>query len=239
MHIDNSPAPEVPVDQLLGERLPMCPEESRKLDHEWQREVAVVTGTIGSGKSTLVKVLAEMGAYCVSADELARRSVEKGSEGLEKIVAEFGSGLLSPDGTLDRKKLGEIVFRDPAKRAVLESITHPIIAALAEHEFTEAILDDRAPVMIYECPLFFEAGLEGQGFGKVIVITADRDVCLERIMRRDGLSREQAELRLAAQLPVEEKVRRADIVIDNSSTEEALREQVGKHFDALRAIRVG
>src|SRR5690606_14271644 len=105
---------------------------------KWHKRVVAVTGIIGAGKSTVISLFASYGAFCLSADDLARRAVAKGSPGLNKLCQAFSSEILLPDGTLDRAKLGDIVFKQPAKRELLESITHPIIKELAATEFNQA-----------------------------------------------------------------------------------------------------
>ncbi|MCB0325888.1 MAG: dephospho-CoA kinase [Bdellovibrionales bacterium] len=187
--------------------------------------VIVVTGTIGSGKSTACSILQHLGAVVISADVLARHVVAPESEGLARVVERFGPEILALDGSLDRKKLGTIVFRDSAALADLEAITHPRIRALAEQQFEQA-LREQAPLVIYDCPLYFEAGLDKLGFRKCVLIAANRERCLERIKARDSLSHQEAEARLDAQLPVEFKRQRADIVIENNGTIEELRQSL-------------
>ena len=187
--------------------------------------VIAVTGTIGSGKSTVVNLLKSRGAFVVSADDLAREVVLPGSSGLEEVVKSFGRDILAPDGTLDRKKLGQIVFSDDSKRALLEGILHPRIRSLAETRFREA-REAGAPLLVYEVPLLFEKGLNLLGFKAVLVVTADDAVCIDRVMKRDGLSRDDAAARLRTQMPAVEKMKGADIVIDNSSTLAAVEQQI-------------
>ncbi len=202
--------------------MPPSPSPSR---NTWYTKVTAITGTIGSGKTSVIKMLHEKGALVVSADKLARKSVEKGSTGLNAIAQEFGPEILSESGELNRDKLAKIVFSDPAKRERLEQILHPVIADLAEVTFSRAIADGQQ-FLVYEVPLLFEAGMDKCGFKKIVVVTANEDTCLKRIMNRDGLSEEQAKARLAAQLPCEEKKKKADIVIDNSGSLEDLRHQI-------------
>lgn len=200
----------------------------------WHRNVVAVTGTIGSGKSTACKMLARKGAYTVSADELAREAVAPGSAGLNEVVRSFGPGVLREDGTLDRKLLGAVVFADPEKRRRLESITHPIIRALAAERFAvgEKL---KSPLMVYDCPLLFEAGLERCGFRQIVLIAADDEVCIARIMARDELSREEARQRIDNQFPIALKRERSDIVIDNSGSLQQLEEQLDEVFARLAA----
>jgi len=137
-----------------------------------------------------------------------------------------------PDGSLNRAELGRIIFADKEKRAILEQFTHPIIAYLAEAE-AERRLAGNPPLLVYDCPLLFETGLDRLGFQEIVVVVAEQELCISRIMRRDGLSDGEARNRLAAQFPVEEKQRRAGIVIDNSGTPAELELQVKKIYSEL------
>src|SRR5690554_4365671 len=156
---------------------------------EAHHQVIAVTGSIGSGKSTACKLLSNMGACVVSADDLARKAVLPGSPALEEIAARFGAKVLNSDGSLNRRALGSIVFENHAALRELEAFTHPRIAQLAEQEFAQA-LKSRCLLVVYDCPLLFEVGLEKRGFKAVVLIAADEEVSLERVTARDGISRE-------------------------------------------------
>jgi dephospho-CoA kinase len=183
-----------------------------------------LTGGIASGKSTVSAMLAELGAYIVDADRLARRVVETGKPAWQEIVDWLGQGVLLDDGALDRGKLGAVVFADAAARKRLEAITHPRIrsemcgqvAAAAEQGFGVAVLD---------VPLLFETGWDKMA-NETWVVAVDAATQLERLMRRDGLTRGDAKARIAAQMALAEKVRLADVVIDNSKDVESTRRQV-------------
>jgi dephospho-CoA kinase len=183
-----------------------------------------LTGGIASGKSTVSEILERLGAQIIDADVLAREVVGKGSEGLHQVVSAFGRHLLLPDGTLDRKKLGEIVFADEAKRKQLEAITHPLIFARFS-ELTQAAEARGEPAVIYDAPLLIERGLH-RSMNIVVVVWVPRDVQIDRLMARDGIDRGAAELRLAAQMPLDDKRAVADYVIDNSRTAEHTDAQV-------------
>ena len=198
----------------------------------WHSKAVALTGTIGSGKSTVSSMFQKLGAATLSADELAHRAVEKGSQGLVQIATAFGNAVLLADGSLNRSRLAEIVFSDPEKRKILEGITHPIVRALAA-ESAEALLRLQPPLLIYDCPLLFEAGLEREAFQKIIVVASTPQLCLERVVRRDKISAEDAQRRLDAQYPIEDKRKRADIVIENSGTLDELDQQVRKVFREL------
>jgi len=204
------------------------------LSPRWQDNVIIVTGTIGSGKSTVTSLFKRDGAFCASADEFARKVVEPGSEGLDKVKEAFGATVVTQEGRLDRQVLGRIVFTDPGKRALLEEILHPLIGEVTKRTFEDALLQKQHDLYLYECPLFFETELHKTRFKHVIVVTASREVSIARIMRRDGLSPEEAERRITAQLSPEEKAARADIVIDNSGSLEDLEKAYHKVLQQVR-----
>jgi dephospho-CoA kinase len=183
-----------------------------------------LTGGIASGKSTVARFLAELGAPVVDADRLAREVVEPGQPALAELVREFGEDILFPDGTLDRKKLGAIVFADAGKRARLNAITHPRIAAQGQAEIARHVAAG-APIVIYEAPLIVENGLH-HGLGGLIVVSLPEDVQLRRVMARDNLDETAAKARLAAQFPLEKKLAAATHVVDNAGTPEQTRAQV-------------
>ena len=173
-----------------------------------------VTGGIGGGKTTVTKLLQEHGAVIVSADKLARELVEPGSTTLEQVVRQFGVQVLGEDGSLDRKKLGQIVFADSQARRVLEGIMHPAIAELSCQRLRDAAAQHR--IVVYEAPLLFEANARGR-VDKVLCITVDPQVQLERLQQRDGCSKEEAREKIAAQMPQQKKAELSDYVIDNSA----------------------
>jgi dephospho-CoA kinase len=176
-----------------------------------------LTGGIACGKSTVAGMLAERGARIVDADKIAREVVQPGSPALEEIAARFGREMIMADGSLNRKKLGELVFRDPEARKALEAIQHPRIRAIMLERMAQYERENPAGLVVADIPLLYESGLE-TWFPEVMVVYVPREVQIARLTARDGLTREQAEARLQAQLPIEEKKRRADFVIDNSGT---------------------
>ena len=182
-----------------------------------------LTGGIGTGKSTVSALLRDLGAAVVDADEGARAVVEPGTPGLRAVVEEFGPGVLAPDGRLDRAGLAEIVFRDPERRARLNAITHPLVGAWAAQRTAEAIAQG-ARIVVHDIPLLFENQRQDQ-FERVILVYAPDEVAVRRLLDR-GLSEEQARARIAAQMPIEEKRRLADNVIDNSDGLPATERQV-------------
>lgn len=201
----------------------------------WQSQTIALTGSCGSGKSTVSNLLAEQGAAVISADELAHRAVASGSPGLVSTIQYFGTEYLLPSGELDRKKLAALVFSDPTALSTLNAIVHPIVGALAAAEF-ESIRKRHGdnPIVVYDCPMFFEAGLDKQGFKSIIVVTAPESECLTRGAIRDRITPQEAKKRFDSQLPISEKVARADYVIDNSGSFSLLKEQVDSLWKRLK-----
>jgi len=192
-----------------------------------------ITGGIACGKSTVTEFFRAEGATIVSADELAREVVRPGSDVLQALVAVFGPEILRPDGELDRPTLAARIFADPAARAKLNRITHPAIAARAEARLQE-LRRQGVPLIVYEAPLLFEAGAEHR-VDAVLVVTIDEEEQLARLVERDGLDLPAARSRIAAQLPLAEKVARADYVIDNSGTLDATSAQVRTLWQELQS----
>ncbi|MBI2377609.1 MAG: dephospho-CoA kinase [Deltaproteobacteria bacterium] len=192
-----------------------------------------LTGGIGSGKSTVARLFAELGAAIVDADQLARDAVAKGTAGLRRIVERFGPAVLAGDGGLDRKALAAIVFNDPDARKDLEHITHPVVAALAAARIAE--LSSTHDLVLYDVPLFFENDL-ARFFPEVIVVDAPEEVRIARIAARDGLDEPAIRARLEAQLSLSEKVARATWVIDNGQSTDRTRAQVEElHRELVRS----
>ena len=183
-----------------------------------------LTGGIASGKSTVAAILRELGVPVVDADALAREVVRPGEPAFAEIVAAFGPGVVAADGTLDRKAVADLVFADPGKRRTLEAITHPRIAAAAQVRITGA-LKAGAPLVIYEAALLVERGIH-KAFDGLIVVAAREDVQLARVMARDGLDEAAARARLAAQLPLADKIAVATHVIENDGTRAETRAKV-------------
>ncbi len=183
-----------------------------------------LTGGIGSGKSEVAKVLSTCGALVIDADLLAREVVEVGTEGLAEVVAAFGPEVLLPDGSLDRARLGKLVFADTADasaRRRLEEIVHPRVRARAAE--IEGLGDART-VVVHVIPLLVETG-QADSFDVLVVVDAPEDVQVERLARTRGMSAEEARARIAAQVNREERRAAADVVIDNAGDLDALRAQ--------------
>ncbi len=173
-----------------------------------------LTGGLASGKSTVARHFARLGVGVVDADRLAREVVAPGSPALRAIEERFGSEVIAADGALDRAAMARLVFRDPGARAALEAITHPRIQALREQRVAE-LAARGCDLVCYEAPLIFEKSLE-DGLRPVVVVGVDRATQRQRACERDGCSPEEAQRRIEAQLPLEEKLRRADFYIDAS-----------------------
>ena len=181
-----------------------------------------LTGSIAVGKSFVSGVLAELGCRVLDADETAREVVAPGSPALSDVVAKFGPEILKSDGTLDRSRLGALVFADSDKRATLNSILHPYIIAQQDQRLREWEAVDPNGIAIVDAALMIESG-GYKRLDRLIVVHCRADVQLERLMSRDNLNRAEAETRIAAQMPQEEKKKFADYLIDTSDGFEAAR----------------
>jgi dephospho-CoA kinase len=182
-----------------------------------------LTGGIGSGKSVVAQMFAQLGAEVIDADQLAREVVEPGQPALQEIAATFGPHVLLPDGRLDRPKLAGIIFADSAERARLDAITHPRIRDRMEEQIKARL--SGSGVLIVDIPLLYEND-RTNAVEKIIVVWVDQQTQLQRIRQRDGLSVEAARQRIAAQMPLDAKRARADHVVDNSVSLEDTRRQV-------------
>jgi len=192
-----------------------------------------VTGGIATGKSTVSKMLEEMGAPLIDFDVLARQVVEPGKPAWKEIVDYFGRQVLQEDETIDRKKLSNVVFRDIEKRKKLEGFTHPRIFEAFHEQVDEISARTVEPVIQVSIPLLIELNLQYR-FHKLLLVYAPREVQIERLMKRDGIGREAAETILKAQVPIDEKVGFADFVIHNEGTVEETRRQVQRVWEELK-----
>ncbi len=196
-----------------------------------------LTGGLASGKSAVARMLRDRGVPVIDADRLAREVVEKGSEGLAEVAAALGEGVLSPDGSMDRAKVAEIVFADPEKRRALNRIVHPRIAALSAQRIGE--LDAAGePLACYEAALLVENGL-ADAFRPLVVVVVPEETQVARAMARDAATDEHVRARLAAQLPLSAKVAAADFVIDNGGDLAATEQRVDEVLAAIRARLAG
>ena len=195
-----------------------------------------LTGGIGSGKTTVARMLEARGAVVFDADLLARDAVEPGTPGYRQVVERFGPNVLAPGGDIDREALAAMVFADPAARRDLEAILHPEIRRLFA-ESTEAYRDTDT-VVVFSAPLLVETGMH-TAFEVLVVVSTPLETQVRRLMRDRGMSESDIRDRIAAQLPLEEKAEAADILIDNDGTLEELETQVDRLWTELLARTAG
>ena len=196
-----------------------------------------LTGSIGVGKSFVASVFVELGCHVLDADQTAREVVMPGSRGLEALVEVFGEGILATDGTLDRKRLGTLIFADQSKRERLNHILHPFIIARQDEILNAWEAEDPDGIGIVDAALMIESG-GYKRFDKLIVVHCRPEVQLERLMLRDKLSRDEALRRINSQMPQEEKQKFADYLIDTSDGFELTRSRtVQIHQELIRVIR--
>lgn len=188
-----------------------------------------LTGGIACGKSTVSALLARRGAILIDADLLAREVVEPGAPALAEVVRVFGDGVLQEDGSLNRKELGRFVFGHEARRKELEAILHPPIRRLMRERMEEFQRLHPDKLVVVDVPLLFESRMEDE-FQEVLLVYVDPSVQLERLMARDGLTREEAQQRLNAQIPIEWKKEWADVIIDNGGDLEDTEKQVNTYL---------
>ncbi len=176
---------------------------------------AGLTGGIATGKSTVAGFLAEAGADIIDADKIARHVVQKGKPAWRAVLDHFGKEILDAGGDIDRRRLGDIVFRSPEKKATLDRIVHPYV--FEEMTAAESAIRAERPdaVVILDVPLLFEVGMDGR-ISEIIVVYAPEHIQIERLMARNDLSTDDALARIRSQMDIEEKRKRAAIVIDNS-----------------------
>jgi dephospho-CoA kinase len=191
-----------------------------------------LTGGIGSGKTTVARMLEARGAIVFDADLLARDAVEPGTPGYQQVVERFGPNVLAPGGGVDREALAAVVFADPAARRDLEAIVHPEVRRLFA-EGTEAYRDTDA-IVVFSAPLLVETGMH-TAFEVLVVVSAPVEHQVERLMHERAMSERAIRERIAAQLPLEAKAEAADILVDNDGTLEELEAQVDRVWTDLRA----
>ena len=194
-----------------------------------------LTGSIAVGKSFVLRTLAELGCHVIDADDIAREVVAPHSVGLKLVTEAFGEDVLREDRSLDRAKLGSIVFSDQQKRAQLNSILHPFIIAAQDDQIREIESQDPTGIVVIDAALMIESN-GYRRLDKLIVVHCRPEIQLNRLMSRDHLSREAAEQRIASQMPQAEKMKYADFLIDTSEGFEDTSKQVGTVFEKLKAI---
>ncbi|KQZ04889.1 dephospho-CoA kinase [Microbacterium sp. Root53] len=196
--------------------------------------LVALTGGIASGKSTIARRLAEHGAVVIDADALVRDLQQPGTPVLAAIAAEFGDGVLTADGALDRAALGALVFGDRDRLAALNGIVHPAVKAESQRRFRAAFDADPRAVVVYDVPLLAEARGTGE-WDTVVVAHAPADVRVARMVEHRGMSEDEARARIANQVPDEERLKLADVVIDTSGSLDDTLVQTDALWERLRA----
>lgn len=195
-------------------------------------KTAALTGGIASGKSTVSRMFHERGAVILDADVIARQVVEPGQPAWREILDHFGKDMRTTNGQIDRKKLGARVFQNPAERLMLEAIIHPRVIAEINRQEQQIHQNDSQQIIIADVPLLIEAGMHTD-YQTVIVVYVSEEVQLQRLMQRDHLSEAAARQRIAAQMPLAEKVAYATHVIKNESVLEQTHAQVGHIYQVM------
>lgn len=195
-----------------------------------------LTGGIATGKSSVATILRNMGIEIIDADIVAREVVEPSKVAWKKIRKEFGESVFHPDGTIDRQALGQIVFSQPEKRKLLNSITHPEIYKSIFRKCVKLFFSGHQFTVI-DLPLLYESGKMVKFLHKTIVVTCEPSIQLQRLMSRDNMSQSEALARINSQMPLTEKVNRADFVINNNDTIQATRQQVEAVVSQIRTLK--
>lgn len=192
-----------------------------------------LTGGIASGKSTVSAMLKKAGAVIIDADRIARAVVKKGQPAYREIVAQFGTEVLLPDGEINRTLLGDIIFNDHPKKQLLNSIVHPHVNQEVNRQIKQIQKTHPNAVIVLDIPLLIEAGMHDD-LNDIIVVYAPQEDQIKRLMQRDRISETDALARVRSQMPIEEKKKKATIVIDNSGTIENTRKQTIEAFERLK-----
>jgi dephospho-CoA kinase len=194
-----------------------------------------LTGGLASGKSFVGQQLAQLGCYVIQADQLGHDVLMPGGEAYGPAVAEFGAEILNEDGAIDRRKLAALVFGDPARLATLNAMVHPPVRERTRKLAAEFASREPDGILIVEAAILVETG-SFRNYDKLIVAVCSEEEQLERSMRRDGITRDEALSRLRRQLPLKEKIKHADYVIDTSGSKERTIEQTRAVYQSLRSI---
>lgn len=195
--------------------------------------IAGLTGGIASGKSTVSRILGDAGARIIDADKIAREMVKQGTPAYDEILSFFGMTILQPDGEIDRQRLGDLIFNDPEKKARLDAIVHPRVFERSTEMIAQIASQAPDAVVIMDIPLLLEAGMQ-RDLAEVIVVYVPETLQLERLMKRDGIAEKAAMVRIRSQMPIEEKRKRATVVIDNSGNLADSRKQALLVFKRLK-----
>lgn len=190
-----------------------------------------LTGGIASGKSTVTKMLREKKIAVICADEVAKAVVQHGTNGFEKVVDLFGDQVIGPDGELNRKKIGDLVFNRPEMLTKLERIVHPLVKKEVGRQ-RKALEQQGCQLCFYDVPLLFEKKMEDD-FDQIVLVYCDEATQKQRLMSRNKLSESEADARLKAQVPIDEKLHRSDYIIKNSGTLENLAANLDEYLSGL------
>jgi dephospho-CoA kinase len=193
-----------------------------------------LTGGLASGKTFVAGQLAELGCHVIQADRLGHEVLRRGGEAYDAVIREFGRGILAPDGEIDRKALGKLVFADPARLEALNSLVHPPVFRRQQEFFDQVERQDPLAIAVVEAAIMIESGSHKR-YDRLIVAFCPPQMQLRRFMERDGASEEEAKRRLERQLPLAEKRKFADYLIDTSGTKEETARQVLEVYKQLRA----
>ena len=196
-------------------------------------QVIGLTGGIATGKSTVSAILKEAGAVIVDADRIARDVVKKGLPAYQEIIDTFGGNVLSPDGEIDRRALGDIIFNDPQKKELLNRIVHPYVSKETHLQLRRIEKTHPNSIVILDIPLLLEAQMH-KDLSEIIVVYVPEHIQIKRLMQRDGISEADALARVRSQMPIEEKKDLATIVIDNSGTRDNTRKRILEIFRRFR-----
>jgi dephospho-CoA kinase len=191
-----------------------------------------LTGGIATGKSTVVRMLVRKGARVIDHDGLVHTLQEPGQPVWKRIVEVFGRDILGADERIDRKKLGSLVFDDEQRRRTLEGIVHPAVLEEAQRRRDEIAIEDRKAIVLSDIPLLLEVGMQGL-FDLILLVYAPPEMQIRRVMKRNKMTRDEAVARLKAQMPIDEKLRAADVVIRNDGTMRELEKRVDEVWQEL------
>ena len=196
-----------------------------------------LTGGLACGKTFVGHALADLGCHLIEADKLGHEVMLPGAEAFDAIVSEFGAGVLDPSGQIDRRKLSALVWDHPERLEKLNSFVHPAVWAREQRSMAEIARADPHAIAVVEAAILVETG-SYKGFDKLIVVTCTAEQQMERALKRGSYSKEEVQARLGRQLPIEEKLRLADYVIDTSGSKENTLEQVRAVYAKLRSLTV-
>ncbi len=196
-----------------------------------------LTGGFATGKSFVGQALADLGCFVIKADLLGHDAIEPGGEAYTAVVEEFGAGILDADGRIDRRRLGREVFANPERLAKLNAVVHPVVIRREEELIAEFAAREPKGIAVVEAAILIETGSHSR-FDRIVLAVCTPEQQVERAMHRDGLTREEVLARLARQMPLEEKRKYADYVVDTSGSKDATLRQVRQVYESLRSIEL-